>query len=87
MRWADREMGIKLEPLDYLLRRYEKRIEAISRITNKAEKKEALEELIQNTQDDFGEIAYCLSFGGNLSSALEIATNGSAREYLDHQPI
>lgn len=82
-RWADWEMGEKLYPLGCLLRRYEKKLEAISRMTNKTEKKKALEELLQNTREDFEEIGYYLSSGGNLSKALEIATNGSARRYLD----
>jgi uncharacterized cupredoxin-like copper-binding protein len=56
--------------------------EAISSMTNKTWRKEALEELISRTKDDFGEIGHLL-YDGKLSEAAEIAASGEARHYLD----
>ena len=85
-RWSDTEMCRELEPFSHLLERFEKKHAAISRLTNKKEKKEALEELLQNTHNDFEKLNHLLAWAGNLSGAIEIATEGHARQYLD-QPI
>ena len=56
--------------------------EAISSMTNKTWRKEALEELISSTKDDFRKIGRLLQ-DGELSMAVEIAASGEARQYLD----
>jgi len=58
------------------------RCEAISAMTNKTWRKEALEELISTTKDDFRKIGRLLQ-DGELSMAAEIAASGEARQYLD----
>lgn len=80
--YCSEEEQEKLLKLYELMRKLQERYEAISKMTNKTWRVEALEELIFNTKDDLKEIGLLLH-DDKLSEAVEIAANGNAAKYLN----